>query len=102
MVNWVLILIGVFIVAILYIKFEHTGKRIKLVLIVLFIAFLYISGSVVLSKAGVKLNSVDGFGKAVTLYFSWLASASSNLWNSGGDIAKTVGNAIGTNSTNVR
>jgi hypothetical protein len=99
MVNWVLILIGVFIAAILYIKFEHTGKRIKLIVVVLFLAFLYISGSVVLAKAGVKLNSIEGFGKAVTLYFSWLGTAGTNLWNSGGDIAKTVGNAINMNST---
>lgn len=102
MVSWILVIIALFIIAILYIKFEHAGKRFKWLLIILFFVFIFISGSVILSQANIKLNSFDGVLKATTLYFSWLANTATNLWNSGSDIAKIVGNAIKTNVTSTR
>jgi len=99
MVNWILIIIGLFILAVLYIKFEHAGKRIKFIILALFLFFLLASATIVISSAGVKLNSMDGILKAAGTYFSWLYHATLGLWNAGGEISKTVGNAIKLNAT---
>jgi hypothetical protein len=99
MVNWILIALVVLIIAIIFIKFEHHAKRIKLIVLVLFLAFLYISASSVVHKNDIKLNSIQGWGQAVTLYFSWLGNAATNIWNAGGEVKSTVGNAIKSNTS---
>jgi len=99
MVSWILIGFVVLILAIIFIKFEHHTKRLKLILIIVLIAFIYFSASSVLHNSGVKVNSLEGAGKATSLYFSWLGNAATNVWHSGGEVKTIVGNAIKGNQT---
>lgn len=99
MVNWIFVLVGVFLLVIIFMKVEHGGKKLKLILLLLFVAFIYFSASSVLNKNGLEIDSFAGFGKAVSLYFSWLGNVGSNLWHAGGDIRHAVGNAVKTNSS---
>lgn len=102
MVNWILVILVVFLILFIFLKVEHAGKRVKFIFLILFIAFLYFSVTSVLHSTQVKLNSVEGVTKVTTMYFSWLTNAATNVWHAAGDSVKTVGNAIKMNSTSTR
>ena len=98
MVSWIIIVLLVLVLAIVFIKFEHHAKRIKMIFLILFIAFLYFSASSVLHNADVKLNSVEGWMKAGSVYFSWLGDLGTGIWHAGGEVKSLVGNTIKSNS----
>jgi hypothetical protein len=93
MIAWIilgaLLVIGLFII-----RVSHAGKRIKLVAILLIIVLIYASATTVVSKNDIKLNSLGGYGKAISLYLGWMVDTSSNLWKVSGDVIKTVKNTV--------
>jgi hypothetical protein len=95
-----LIIIAVFILlALAYLKFEHHGRRIKIVVLILIIALIYFSIAGVFSSERVDLTSPRGVVNAVYLYFGWLGQTASSLWDIGTDTVHLVGNAIKVNDT---
>lgn len=70
-----------------------------MIFLILFIAFLYFSASSVLRNADVKLNTVQGWTQAGSLYFSWLGNLGTGIWHAGGEVKGIVGNTIKSNSS---
>lgn len=99
MVNWIVIGFLILIVAILFIKLEHSTKRIKLIFLILFLAFFYFTASSVIRNSGIQLNSVEGVMKVGGMYLSWLTDWGGKAWDTGGQVVTIVGNAIKGNST---
>ena len=86
--------IVVLILIVLFIKFEHQAKRLKLLFVVLILVFLYFSVTSVMGKAGIKFDSLENVGKAVSLYFGWLSNLAVSVWHATGEVVRTVGSAI--------
>jgi hypothetical protein len=85
--------------ALAYLKFEHHGRRVKVIVIIIVLTLIYFSISGVLSSERVDLTSPRGVVNAVYIYFGWLGHAATSLWDIGVDTVGLVGNAIKVNST---
>jgi len=98
MIAW--IILGIFlIIGLIIIKLGYAKSKIKVIAIFLIIVLVYASASSVLSKNDIKLNSVDGYGKAVSLYLGWMVDAGSGLWKVSGDVIKTIKDTAMGNTT---
>ena len=98
MITW--IILGVFlIIGLIIIKLSYAKSKIKIIAIFLIIVLVYASANSVLSKNNIKLNSLDGYGKAISLYLGWMVDAGSSLWKVSGDVVKTVKNTVTLNNT---
>ncbi len=96
--HWVIIVILI-VFALVFLKFDHHARKIKLIVLILIAFLLYISISGVFSTKDVDLGSPRGVVNAVYVYFGWLGQTIGNLWDIGVNTARTVGNAIKINST---
>jgi hypothetical protein len=99
MVNWVIIGLVVLVLVIIWIKIDHKAKRIKMILVLLFIVFIYLSVSSVVHRNNIDLSSPGGWYDTGALYLSWLSNIGTGMWNAGGDFKNIIGNVIKTNST---
>lgn len=91
-----LLVIAIFLIimGIYYLKIDHNTSRIKIVLTVVLITFLYFSVVYVFSSNDVNLNSPSGIADGVYVYFGWVGQSAGNLWDVGVDTTRLVGNAI--------
>ena len=93
MIQW--IIIGVFIIiGLWYLKMEHHTRKVKVIVIILIGALIYFSLMGVFSSEKVDLTSPSGVVNGVYVYFGWMGSTASALWDIGADTFRTVGNAI--------
>jgi len=89
MIEW--IILGIFlIIGLIIIKLSYAKSKIKFFAILLILILIYASATTVLSKNNIKLNSVDGYGKAASLYLTWIVEAGNNLWQTTGNVIKTI------------
>ena len=96
--QWI-IMIGVILVALFFLKAEPSTKLVKISIIVLigFIIYLAISG--LFMPNNINLNSPRSILKSAYLYFIWIGHTSTTLWGVGTSTVKMVGNAIKTNDS---
>ena len=98
MIHW--IAIGVLILlGFMLLKFDHHGRKIKLVIVLVVAALIYLSIISIFNSESFDLSSPKGIVKATYLYFGWLGRTAANLWDAGKETAGMVGNAIKFNST---
>lgn len=98
LISWVIILILVAF-ALVFLKYDHHKKQIRLVVLVLILLLLYFSIRGVFTSTSNDLTSPRGIVGALYTYFGWLGQTLGNLWDIGTDTVRTVGNAIKINST---
>ena len=99
MINWVIIGIVFLFLALLYLKFEHQGRRIKLVLIIILAAILLLSLMSVFSSKNVDLSSPGGIIKAGYFYIGWVGHTISSLWEVGVETTGKVIKAVDMNNS---
>jgi hypothetical protein len=97
--NEIIWVIALFLILLVLVKVEHAGKRVKLILLILIGAFLFFSMSSVLEKNSLEIDSVKNFGKAVSVYFSWLGNAAHQVWGIGNSIKDGIQDAVKSNQT---
>lgn len=95
MIEWIIVILaiaGIVLIA----KFSHLKHRFGVILLIVFLLFIYLTFSSVVSNNNINLKTASGLFKGIKLYFSWLGHAFDNL-------KVLTGNAIkmdwGTNST---
>jgi len=89
------IIIGVFIlIALWYLKMEHHGRKVKIVVLVIVGALIYFSMIGIFTSEQVSLTSPRGVVNAVYVYFGWIGQTAGGLWDIGADTVHLVGNAI--------
>jgi len=92
-IQW--IIIGVFVlIGLWYLKMEHHGRKVKIVVIALIGALIYFSMMGIFTSEQVDLTSPRGIVNAVYVYFGWIGQTTSSLWDIGTDTVHLVGNAI--------
>ena len=95
---WFILLIFI-ILGLVFVRFEHHSKKIKIVVIILICFLLYFSIKGLFSNNEADLSSPKGIVNAVYVYVGWLGHTASNFWDIGKDTVKTVGNAIKINNS---
>lgn len=95
--------IGIILIAalFLYLKVDHQGRKIKMILLIFLVAVLLLSLTVVLSSSNIDLKSPRGIIQAVYFYVGWVGKTTANLWNIGTDFTGKVIDAVKMNSTDV-
>lgn len=94
-----MIMIGIIVLIVLiYLKFENK-LSIKTLAVLAVALMLYFSVTGVLSYNDVSLDSPKGIIRSVYLYFGWLGSTISGLWDVGTDTVETAGNVIKINNS---
>ena len=92
-IQW--IIIGMFIlIGLWYIKMEHHGRKVKIVVLVIVGALIYFSMIGIFTSEQVSLTSPRGVVNAVYVYFGWIGQTAGGLWDIGADTVHLVGNAI--------
>ena len=89
-----LVFLGLFLM-----QMEHHTRKIKVILVVLLALLIYFSIVNIFSSEKVDLTSPRGVINGVYVYFGWIGTTISNLWDVGSDTVHTVGNAVKMNST---
>ena len=98
MISLVVIAILV-ILGFLFIKFYHTGMKIKLVLLVLLALLLYFSISGLMASVDIDISSPQDVMKGVYLYFGWLGQTGGQVWDVGKTTAHTIKEVVTFNTT---
>ena len=94
------IAIGMLIVlAFFFFKFEHQGRRVKFIAILIIAILLYFSIISVLGSSGIDLKSPKGIVNAVYMYVGWMGKTVTGLWDVGKSTVSLVGNVIKGNQT---
>ena len=89
MITW--IILGIFVlIALVYIKLSHQGKRVKLIVLVLLGILFYFSLLAFFSSEDVQLTSPQGIAKATTGFFVRIGETAGELW----EIGKVTGKAV--------
>ena len=86
MISWLIIIVLV-VIGIFTIKMNHLRHKFFIVLVVLLALFFYASITFVASKNNIKLDTYEGFSKAIQIYGGWLV----NLF---GNFKSLTGNAV--------
>ncbi len=95
-----LIVIAILVIlGFLFVKFYHTGMKIKLVLLLLLGLLLYWSISGLMSSVNLDVNSPTEVIKGVGLYFSWLGQTATHVWDIGKTTALTIKDTVSFNNT---
>jgi hypothetical protein len=81
-------------------KVDHKAKRMKMIIILLLIVFIYFSVSSVIHQNNIDLSSPAGWYNTGALYFSWLGNIGTGIWNAAGDLKGVIGNVVKGNSSN--
>lgn len=79
MVNF--IIIGILIILVIFIAFKWNNLRTKTAFLFIFlgVAFLLLTGYLVLSGKNINLSSVEGISSAAKTYVAWIVNAGSNV-----------------------
>ena len=72
----------------LFFKARNMKHKSYAIFVMLFIIFLYVSGSLVIKKGGINVYSFNGLIQGIKLYFSWLGSLFGNLKTMSGEAVK--------------
>ena len=97
-VQWVAIAVLI-VLGFTYLKLEHHGQKIKIAVILIIGAVLYFSIIGHFNTQEIDITSPRGIVNSVYLYFGWIGSTASSLWDIGADTTHMVGNAIKINNT---
>ena len=92
-ISW--IIVGILIVLALFVaKLRHIKHKTFIFIILILLAFFYISASKIISDQNINLGTFDGVMTASNLYLSWLVHIGGNLGNLAGNAIKMdwVGN----------
>lgn len=96
--NWIIVF-AIISAGFLFIRLSHTEKKIKLIVVSVVLIFLYISANSLLTENNIKLDSIEGYSKAVSIYLGWLVSTGKTVFSVSGDAVKFAGNVIKGNLT---
>ncbi|HUW43673.1 MAG TPA: hypothetical protein VMV95_01775 [Bacillota bacterium] len=79
MVNF--IIIGILIILVIFIAFKWNNLRTKTAFLFIFlgVAFLLLTGYLVLSGKNINFSSVEGISSAAKTYVAWIVNAGSNV-----------------------
>ncbi|MBT3397551.1 hypothetical protein HOA55_03840 [archaeon] len=77
-----------------YMKIEHHGRKVKIVVGIVIGFLIYFSIVGVFSSDQIELNSPKGIVNAVYVYFGWLGQTASGLWDVGVETVNMVGDVI--------
>lgn len=98
MINWILIIVALFIL-LAFFRVEHTGRRIKVIALILVLTLIYFSVSMVISQNKVDLKSPNGIFKGLYLYAGWLGEIALKMWDVGRQTVGMTANVIKGNSS---
>jgi hypothetical protein len=93
MIIWVAI-IFLAVMSILFFKFEHHLRLLRVALLAIVIIFIYLSMSSVISSESVDISSPKGVASAIYVYIGWLGETTTELFQIGKDAGSLAGNAI--------
>ncbi|NPE26845.1 hypothetical protein HNV12_02470 [Methanococcoides sp. SA1] len=96
--QWIAIAVLVFL-GLTLLKVDHHTKKIKILTLLVIAAVIYFSIVGHFASEEIDLKSPRGIVNSVYLYFGWIGSTASQLWDIGVDTSHLVGNAIKVNST---
>ena len=96
--EWIAIAV-VIIIGFILLQLEHHARRYKIIIAIILIAILYFSIIGIFSSGEVDLTSPRGIVNSVYLYFGWIGSTVTSLWDIGTDTVTLVGNAVKINNT---
>lgn len=82
-----------------FMKVEHQGRRIKIIVIILVALFIYLSVSQVFTSPSVDLKSPKGVISAFYFYVGWVGKSISNIWSIGAETTGKVIQAVRLNQT---
>jgi hypothetical protein len=85
-----------------YMKIEHHGRKVKIIVGIVIGFLIYFSIMGVFSSDTIELNSPRGVVNAVYVYFGWLGHTASGLWNVGVETVNMVGDVIKINNSGER
>ena len=89
------LILSVFIILLfLFLKAEHFGKKLKLVIVLIILVGIYFSASHVLSSSNVELKSPKGIMNGLTIYTGWIGETAIKIFDIGTQSAKSVGNVV--------
>lgn len=71
-----------------FFKFKHTQHRVYSIVLILLLLFFYVSGSQIIDKNNIELNSAEGIMAAGEVYLKWLGHALVNLKGLTGEAIK--------------
>ncbi len=79
MVNF--LIIGIFIILVIFIAFKWNNIRTKTAFLFIFlgVAFLLLTGYLILSGGETNFSNIGGISSAVKTYVSWIGNAGSNM-----------------------
>lgn len=89
----------VVLIGLVLLQIEHHTRKYKIAIVIILIAVIYFSIMSVFSSEEVDLTSPRGMINAVYVYFGWIGTTTSSLWDIGTDTVSMVGNAIKTSNT---
>ena len=96
--QWIAVAVLIFL-GFAYLKLEHHGNKIRIAIILIVGAILYFSIIGHFNTQEIDITSPRGTVNSVYLYFGWIRSTASSLWDIGVDTTHMVGNAIKINDT---
>lgn len=99
MINWVIIVIALIVLALIYLKFEHHSKKLKLLIVLVIAVLLVLSLFTVLSNNNTDLTSPRGIVQAGYYYVGWVGQTISGLWDIGVDTTGRVIETIDVNNS---
>ena len=91
--------IVIFIIGAFIIRLSHFSKKIKLFIIIVIVLFLYFSISGTIVNENIKLNSFEGYSKAVSLFLGTIVSSIKSTMAIGKDSISFVGDVVKGNFT---
>ncbi len=77
---WLLLFVALLIFVVSkFIHFEHTGRKITAIAIIVLLLFLYLSFTIVAKSNSLDLTSASGIFQGAKVYFTWIGQSFSNM-----------------------
>jgi len=90
---WIICFV-IIVVALILLGFDHWGRRIKVITIVIILFLIILSLITVLKSSDIKLDSPKGVISGFSVYSKWMGNTISNLWDVGVDVTHKVKDAV--------
>ncbi len=98
-ISWIVILL-LLAIGLIYMKLEHHGRVIKVIVLVFLLFMILFSMSSILKMRGTTdYSDPKEIVQTVYYYFGWLGNTLSQLWSIGQETAVTVGNVVKVNES---
>jgi len=97
-----IIIVGIVLIGLLFIKISHAEKKIKLIVIALIFLFVVASASAVLKNNQININSLSGISQATSIYLGWLGNLGKSAFEIGEGTIRLTANAIKGNITEIK